>query len=63
MCFLSCLRPQARLEASGGALLRDSVVFKSCYAYGLLARKMTMLDLQDLGLNPHVRDYGSFGAP
>lgn len=43
-------------------LLRDSVAFKVCYAYGLRRRELTMLDLEDFGPNPHVADYGRFGA-
>jgi integrase/recombinase XerD len=43
-------------------LFRDSVAFKVCYAYGLRRREMTMLDLEDFGPNPHVSDYGRFGA-
>jgi integrase/recombinase XerD len=43
-------------------LFRDSVAFKVCYAYGLRRREMTMLDLEDFGPNPHVQDYGRFGA-
>lgn len=43
-------------------LFRDSVAFKVCYAYGLRRREMTMLDLEDFGPNPHVSEYGRFGA-
>lgn len=43
-------------------LYRDSVAFKACYAYGLRRRELTMLDLHDFGPNPHVADYGMFGA-
>ena len=41
---------------------RDSIAFKVCYAYGLRRRELTMLDLHDFGPNPHVPDYGTFGA-
>jgi len=41
---------------------RDSIAFKLCYAYGLRRRELTMLDLHDFGPNPHVPDYGTFGA-
>jgi integrase/recombinase XerD len=43
-------------------LLRDSIAFKVCYAYGLRRREVTMLDLHDFGPNPHVPAYGGFGA-
>ncbi|MGF4042316.1 tyrosine-type recombinase/integrase [Paenarthrobacter nitroguajacolicus] len=43
-------------------LFRDSVAFKVCYAYGLRRREMTMLDLEDFGPNPHVSEYGRYGA-
>jgi site-specific recombinase XerD len=43
-------------------LLRDSIAFKVCYAYGLRRRELTMLELEDFGPNPHVPDYGRFGA-
>jgi site-specific recombinase XerD len=43
-------------------LYRDSIAFKLCYAYGLRRRELTMLDLHDFGPNPHVPDYGMFGA-
>lgn len=43
-------------------LYRDSIAFKLCYAYGLRRRELTMLDLHDFGPNPHVPDYGVFGA-
>jgi len=41
---------------------RDSIAFKVCYAYGLRRRELTMLDLHDFGPNPHVPDFGTFGA-
>lgn len=43
-------------------LYRDSIAFKLCYAYGLRRRELTMLDLHDFGPNPHVPEYGNFGA-
>lgn len=43
-------------------LFRDSIAFKLCYAYGLRRRELAMLDLYDFGPNPHVPDYGTFGA-
>jgi integrase/recombinase XerD len=41
---------------------RDSIAFKVGYAYGLRRRELTMLELHDFGPNPHVPDYGAFGA-
>lgn len=53
-------------HAAGGKrwlpLLRDSIAFKVAYAYGLRRRELTMLELHDFGPNPHVADYGRFGA-
>lgn len=53
-------------HAAGGkrwlTLLRDSIAFKLCYAYGLRRRELAMLDLHDFGPNPHVPAYGMFGA-
>jgi integrase/recombinase XerD len=43
-------------------LLRDSIAFKVCYAYGLRRRELAMLELHDFGPNPHVAGYGQFGA-
>ncbi|MEB2529253.1 tyrosine-type recombinase/integrase [Kocuria rosea] len=42
--------------------LRDSIAFKTCYAYGLRRRELTMLEVGDFGPNPHVPAYGGFGA-
>lgn len=42
--------------------MRDSIAFKTCYAYGLRRRELTMLDLNDFGPNPHLPYYGPFGA-
>lgn len=43
-------------------LYRNSVAFKVCYAYGLRRRELTMLEIEDFGPNPHVPDYGLYGA-
>lgn len=43
-------------------LLRDSIAFKVCYAFGLRRREVAMLELQDFGPNPHVPAYAGFGA-
>ena len=42
--------------------LRDSIAFKIGYAYGLRRRELVMLELTDFGPNPHVPDYGNYGA-
>lgn len=42
--------------------LRDSIAFKVAYAYGLRRRELAMLESVDFGPNPHVPDYGHFGA-
>lgn len=44
------------------SLMRDSVAFKLCYAYGLRRRELAMLEIGDFGPNPHVPEYGAFGA-
>jgi integrase/recombinase XerC len=41
---------------------RDATVFKVAYAFGLRRREVAMLDLGDFGVNPHVPDFGRFGA-
>lgn len=43
-------------------LLRDSVAFKVCYAYGLRRREVAMLETSDFSPNPHVSEYGPYGA-
>lgn len=42
--------------------MRDSTAFKVAYAYGLRRRELVMLDVSDFGPNPHLPQYGSFGA-
>ncbi len=44
------------------SLLRNSVAFKLCYAFGLRKRELAMLELVDFGPNPHVPAYGIHGA-
>lgn len=41
---------------------RNAIAFKLCYAYGLRRRELSMLELSDFGPNPHIPDYGMFGA-
>jgi integrase/recombinase XerC len=52
----------ARIRASGrkGWLpaFRDAVLFKVAYAYGLRRNETRMLDVADLGRNPHGPEFG-----
>lgn len=41
---------------------RDATVFKVAYAYGLRRNEVRMLDLADLGRNPHAPEFGDFGV-
>ncbi len=50
-------RSKGRLPA-----MRDSLAFKVAYAYGLRRRELAMLEYVDFGPNPHVPQYGGFGA-
>lgn len=66
-CFFDHLDDLVDREHASGSkrwlpLYRDSIAFKVCYAYGLRCRELTMLDLHDFGPNPHVAEYGLFGA-
>ncbi|MDR2379708.1 MAG: site-specific integrase [Bifidobacteriaceae bacterium] len=55
-----------RLASSGrkGALpaLRDAVMVKTGYAFGLRRRELCMLDVVDLRPNPHVPRWGACGS-
>lgn len=42
--------------------LRDSSIAKVAYAYGLRRRELLWLQVHDFGPNPHVPQYGPFGA-
>lgn len=44
------------------AALRDSAAFKVAYGYGLRRRELAMLDLEDVGSNPHAPEFGSYGV-
>lgn len=44
------------------AALRDAQMVKTCYAYGLRRRELCNLDLPDLRPNPHMRQWGTYGA-
>ena len=52
-----------RTAARKGALqaLRNSVMLKSAYAFGLRRYSLTMLDITDFGPNPKVPRFGQFG--
>jgi integrase/recombinase XerD len=65
--FFDCMDDLVDQEFTAGSkrwlpLLRDSIAFKVCYAYGLRRREVAMLDVHDFGPNPHVPAYGDFGA-
>ena len=55
-----------RVQRSGRkgawAALRDAQMIKTCYAYGLRRRELCNLDVADLRPNPHMRQWGSYGA-
>lgn len=42
--------------------MRDSLAMKVGYAFGLRRRELALLEYVDFGPNPHVPDYGNFGA-
>jgi site-specific recombinase XerD len=44
------------------AALRDAVMIKTAYAYGLRRNELARLDVADLRANPHVRDWGTYGS-
>lgn len=44
------------------AALRDSQMIKTCYAFGLRRRELCNLDIADLRSNPHMRQWGTYGA-
>ena len=58
------MRAQARQRASKSwlPLLRDATIFKTAYSWGLRRREVVMLDLQDLGTNPHPPKFGDRGV-
>lgn len=55
-----------RVQRSGRkgawAALRDARMVKTCYAYGLRRRELCNLDVADLRPNPHMRQWGTYGA-
>ena len=42
--------------------LRDAVALKTAYAWGLRRRELVMLELADLGRNPHAPEFGDCGV-
>ena len=62
--FLDARVEQAARSGRKGAwsALRDAQMVKTCYAYGLRRRELCNLDLADLRPNPHMRQWGSYGA-
>lgn len=42
--------------------LRDALMIKTAYAFGLRRRELCRLDVADLRPNPHVRDWGRYGS-
>jgi site-specific recombinase XerD len=44
------------------AALRDAIVFKTAYAYGLRRNELCRLDLADLRPNPHMPAWGTYGS-
>lgn len=42
--------------------LRDACIAKVAYAYGVRRQELLRLQVQDFGPNPHVPQYGAFGA-
>lgn len=53
---------RARHRKGALAALRDAMMIKTVYAYGLRRREACGLDLADLRRNPKVPGYGRFGA-
>jgi len=40
---------------------RDAVLFKVAYSYGLRRNETRMLDVTDIGRNPHAPEFGDYG--
>lgn len=62
--FLDTRVERIRRSGRKGAwvAMRDAQMLKTCYAYGLRRRELCQLDLPDLRPNPHMRQWGTFGA-
>ncbi|MFF7897087.1 tyrosine-type recombinase/integrase [Streptomyces sp. NPDC007907] len=53
---------RARRRKGALAAMRDAVLLKTVYAYGLRRQEAVRLDLHDLRRNPKAPSYGRFGA-
>ena len=42
-------------------VFRDAAIFKVAYGFGLRRTEAQMLDLADLGTNPHAAEFGEYG--
>ena len=52
-----------RLGRKGSlAALRDAMMLKTAYAFGLRRNELVRLDVADLRPSPHVRDWGTYGS-
>jgi hypothetical protein len=40
---------------------RDATLFKIAYSYGLRRNETTMIDVTDIGRNPHGPEFGDYG--
>ena len=43
------------------AVFRDATMFKAAYGFGLRRTETVMLDVADLGVNPHAVEFGGYG--
>jgi site-specific recombinase XerD len=43
------------------AVFRDATMFKAAYGFGLRRTETVMLDVADLGVNPHAAEFGGYG--
>jgi len=43
------------------AVFRDATMFKAAYGFGLRRTETVMLDVADLGTNPHASEFGGYG--
>ena len=42
--------------------MRDALMIKTAYAFGLRRNELVRLDIADLRPNPHMRDWGTYGS-
>jgi site-specific recombinase XerD len=43
-------------------VFRDATMFKAAYGFGLRRTETVMLDVADLGVNPHAAEFGGYGV-